>query len=247
MSIKSVKVIKKRAYPEIKQIENHFQISDEGEVCLAIGGDGTFLRAAKRCKRPILHIRGGEETSLGFHAENTLSNIREVINELKQGNYYIDKYSKLRIKHRNQVYNAVNDIVLFRVSSKAIHFTISYYDGGHKFPLYPETIRGDGVIFTRQIGSTAYNYFAKGPILFDISAVVVTPITTNYGFSIVSNKDFQIKIMKGRGILECDGVNFLKLNRGKTFTVTRSDKIVQVIRLKKGERFPKKLARLQKF
>jgi len=37
MSVKRVNVVKKRDYPEIKEIENHFQISDEGEVGLAIG------------------------------------------------------------------------------------------------------------------------------------------------------------------------------------------------------------------
>lgn len=246
-SIKSVNVVKKRAYPEIKEIEKNFLISDEGEICLAIGGDGTFLRAAKRCKRPILHIRGGEETSLGFHAETTLSNIREIIDDLKQGNYLIDKYAKLRIKHRNQIYNAVNDVVLFRASSRAIHFKISYYDRGQQFSLYPGTLRGDGVLFTRQIGSTAYNYFARGPILFDVNAVVVTPLTANYNFSIVSNKDFQIRVEKGAGILECDGVNFVKLYRRKSFSVTRSDQIVQVVRLARGEAFHEKIDRLQKF
>jgi NAD+ kinase len=246
-SIKSVTVIKKKAYPEIQEIENSFRVSSDGEICLAIGGDGTFLRAAKRCNRPILHIRGGEKTSLGFHAETTLSNIKEVIDDLKQGNYFIEKYSNLRVEHRNQTYNAVNDVVLCRANSRAIHFKISYYHEDQLLPFYPGILRGDGVLFTRQIGSSAYNYFARGPVLFDINAVVVTPITSNYDFSIVSNKEFYIRLEKGVGILECDGINFVKLFRGRSFTVTQSDKIVQIIRLTKGEPFHEKIDRLQKF
>jgi len=248
LSIRSVSIVRKKSYPEISEIERNFQISDDGEVCLAIGGDGTFLRAAKRFDRPILHIRGGEKDSLGFHADVTLSEIREVIEDLKQRRYLVDRYPKLRVTHQGRSYDAVNDAVLFRAGSRAIHFRVDYYDHeGNELPLYPEVVRGDGVIFTGQMGSTAYNYFAHGPILFDLDAVVVTPISANYTFSIVSDRDFHVKVLKNVGILECDGVNVTKLYGGDSFTVTRSDRVVKVVRLKRRENFSDKLARLERF
>lgn len=248
MSVKSVSIVKKRPYPEIGEVEKNFQISDDGEVCLAIGGDGTFLRAARRFDRPILHVRSGEKDSLGFHAETTLASIREVIEDLKQGNYVVERQPKLRIAYRGETYHAVNDAVLLRTGAKALHSEVNYYDEeGNELPLYPGAVRGDGVIFARQIGSTAYNYFARGPVLFDLDAVVVTPVSANYTYSIVSNKDFRVNIVKSAGFLECDGVNLAKLYRGESFTVTKSDKVVKVVRLRRGEKFCEKLARLEVF
>ncbi len=103
------------------------------------------------------------------------------------------------------------------------------------------------MIFARQTGSTAYNYFSCGPILFDIDAAVVTPIAANYPHSIVCNKDFRAEIVKGMGFLECDGVNLAKLYRGESITVTKSDQILKIVRLKRGERFSDKLGRLGAF
>ena len=249
MSIKDISIIKKRSYPEIHEIKKNFRVSENGEICLAIGGDGTFLKAATMFDCPILHIRSGEKSSLGFRADVTLGDVKEIIKELKQGRYVVDRYSKLRLTYRNKTFNAVNDIVLFRGSAKTIHFKVNYYnEEGKEFPLYPGEIRGDGVIFTRQIGSTAYNYFARGPILFDIDAIAVTPIAANNAFSIVTNRDFHVTITKRPSVLGCDGVDIAKLHEEDSFTITNSDNVVKVVRLKNyKEQFADKLARLRNF
>ena len=248
LSIKSVSIVKKKPYPEIGEIEKNFQVSDDGEICIAVGGDGTFLRAARKFDSPVLHIRSEEKDSLGFHAEVTLLSIKEVVEDLKQGNYWIEKYPKLRLTYRGETHHAVNDVILFRANAKSIHFEVNYYDGeGNKLPLYPDTVWGDGVIFARQIGTTAYNYLTRGPILFDLDAAVVTPLSANHACSIVSNKDFHVNIVKGMGFLECDGINIAKLYRRESFTVTKSDRVLKMVRLKRGERFSDKLARLKAF
>ena len=248
MSIESVRIVKKRSYPEIEEIKKSLRVSEDGEICLAIGGDGTFLRAAKRFDCPILYVRGGEKNSLGCRADITLSEIKEAIEDLKQGIYSIERYPKLRITYRNQTYNAINDVVLFRAGPSAIHFEANYYDGeGNELPLYPRDVRGDGIIFTRQIGSTAYNYFARGPILFDVDALIVTPISANHALSIVTDKDFHVKITKSAGLLEYDGVHIAKLDVGDSFTITKSDEAVKIVKLKIREKFSDKLARLESF
>ena len=244
----NVSIVKKKAYPALKRIENNFQISDHGDICLAVGGDGTFLRAAEKFDCPILHIRSEEKNSLGCRADVSLSEINEVIEELKQGRYFIERYPKLRITYKDQPYNAVNDAVLFRAGPKAIHFSVNYYDDEESEQhLFPEDVRGDGIIFTRQIGSTAYNYFAHGPVLLDLDTFIVTPISANHDFSIVTNKNFHIEITKGIGFLEYDGINLAKLHVRDSFTVTRSDKTVKIVKLKRREKFSDKLARLETF
>lgn len=248
MSVERVSIVKKRAYPELEMIEKNFQISDHGEICIAVGGDGTFLRAAEKFDCPILHIRSEEKSSLGCRADVSLSEIKEVVAELKQGKFLIERFPKLRITYRSRIYNAVNDAVLFRAGPKAIHFAVNYYDSeGSELPIYPEDVRGDGIIFTRQIGSTAYNFFAHGPVLLDLDTFIVTPISANHDFSIVTNKDFRVEITKSVGFLEYDGVTIAKLHIGDSFTATKSDKTVKIVRLKQREKFSDKLARLQAF
>lgn len=248
MSINNISIVKKNSYPQIRELEKNFKVSNDGEICLAIGGDGTFLKATAMFDCPILHIRSGEKGSLGFHADVTLDDIKEIIEELKQGKYVVDRYSKLRLIYRDKTFDAVNDIILVRGSPRAIHFKINYYDEhGEELPLYPRDVRGDGVIFAKQIGSTAYNYFAHGPILLDTDAISVTPIVANNAFSIVTNKNFHVTVTKRNGLLECDGINIAKLREKDSFTITNSDKVVRAVRLNNNEKFSDKLARLENF
>lgn len=248
MGIRRISIVKRKDYPQVSRIEENFEIRDKGEICIAIGGDGTFLEAARKFDIPILHIRGGEKESLGFHADVTLKEVDEIIRELQSDTYSIKEYPKLQITHKSGVTDAVNDAVLFRGNPKSIHCKVYHYEKkGNNALIYPNDIKGDGVIFSRQIGSTAYNFSALGPIIYEVDVIVITPISANFKFSIISNKDFSVKVTKNIGSLQCDGVEIDKLSKGDVFTVNRSKKVVKVIKLKKTERFSEKLMRLLKF
>jgi NAD+ kinase len=248
MGIKRISIVKRKEYPQVSRIEENFEIRDKGEICIAIGGDGTFLEAARKFDVPILHIRGGEKESLGFHADVALKEVDVIIRELQSGSYSIKEYPKLRIKHKRGVTDAVNDAVLFRGNPKSVHCKICHFDEeGKKALIYPSDIKGDGVIFSRQIGSTAYNFSAHGPIIYGVDVIAITPISANFKFSIISNKDFSVKVTKNIGLLQCDGIEIDRLLKGDEFTVNRSKKVIKVIKLKKMEGFSEKLARLLKF
>jgi NAD+ kinase len=248
MDLRRISIVKRKDYPEVDKLEESFEVCDEGEICIAIGGDGTFLEAAKEFDLPILHIRGGERDSLGFHADVDLGDVDEVVEELKDNRYSIEEYSKLRIACKNRFYDAINDAVLFRAKNRSVHCKVYYYDGGgDKTPLYPNDLKGDGVIFSRQIGSTAYNFSAHGPIIYGVDVLAITPISANFRFSIVSDGAFSVEVTKNVASLQCDGVEIDRLSRGEAFTVNRSDRVVKVVKLKKTESLSEKLARLRKF
>ncbi|MCJ7633038.1 NAD(+)/NADH kinase [Candidatus Bathyarchaeota archaeon] len=248
MAIQRIVVVTKRPSPEIKELSKHFEIGEKGELCVAVGGDGTFLEAARKVDCPILLIRSGETNSLGFHASVNLQELPKVIERLKKGDYSVEKHRKLRVTYRGDSFEAVNDAVLFRANLGAIHFKANYFDDrGSLEPLYPGIVRGDGIIISREIGSTAYNYFAHGPIILDRDIAVVTPICANYRFSIVSDHDFSIELLKNTGFLNCDGVKVGGLDINDAFSVSRSDKIVQLVRFKGMESFSGKLSRLIDF
>jgi NAD+ kinase len=248
MGIRRISIVKRKDYPQVSRIEENFEIRDKGEICIAIGGDGTFLEAARKFDIPILHIRGEEKESLGFHADVTLKEVDGIIRELQSDMYSIKEYPKLQITHKSGITDVVNDAILFRGNPKSIHCKIYNYEEKRKRALiYPSDIKGDGVIFSRQIGSTAYNFSAHGPIIYGVDVIVITPISANFKFSIISNKDFSVKVTKNIGSLQCDGVEVDRLSKEDVFTVNRSKKVVKVIKLKKVEGFSEKLARLLKF
>ena len=163
MGIRRISIVTKRPYPAVDELKKHFEVAEDGEVCIAIGGDGTFLEATRKHDSPILLIHGGEADSLGFHADTTLKELPAVIERLKTGAYTIEKQAKLRITFGDKVFEAANEAALLRATPSAIHCRVNYYDdSGRSSPLYPGDIRGDGVIISRQIGSTAYNFYTRG-------------------------------------------------------------------------------------
>ena len=246
--VSRISVIARRKYPEIQELAKHFDIADKGDLCVAIGGDGTFLKAARSFDCPILLVRSGEQNSLGFHADTNLQQLSTVIERLKKGDYYLEKHRKLRVSFQDDNFEAINDAVLFRANLEVIHFKVRYFDerGGSE-ALYPGVVRGDGIIVARQIGSTAYNYFAHGPIILSGDVSVVTPIAANYRFSIVSDHDFSVELLKNSGFLNYDGVEIGKLEEGDMFNVSRSDKSIKIVRFNLAESFSEKLARLSHF
>jgi len=248
MAIRRIVIVAKRPYEAAKELSKHFEVEDQGEICVAIGGDGTFLEATRKVDCPILLVRSGEKNSLGFHADARLDELPAVIERLKTGEYRVDKHRKLRITYGGDSFYAVNDAVLFRANPGVIHFNVSYFgERGEEEPLFPDAVKGDGVIIARQIGSTAYNYFANGPIIFSGDVAVVTPIVANYRFSIITDHDFRVELLKNVGSLQCDGVEVGRLRVNDAFTVSRSDKIVEIVRLRGMESFSEKLRRLSSF
>jgi len=247
MGIKRIKLVEKRDYPEVRKLYKFFEVSNDGEVCLAVGGDGTFLKAAREFEGPILPVRGGEEDSLGFHADFTVRDMDEIILNLTDSLYTIREYPKLQVAFKNNIYEAVNDVALLRATPKTIHCRIYYYENGERELLYPKDLKGDGVIFSGQIGSTAYNYFAHGPIIYGLDAIVVTPILASYDVSVVSKKVFYTEVTKNIATLESDGVELGKLSTGDSFIVEESDKKVKIITLRKKESFSQKFSRLHRF
>ena len=65
-----IKLIKNRNYPELKKLYGEFDVGDDGEICVAVGGDGTFVKAAKSFPGPILPIRSDDPGSVGYYADH---------------------------------------------------------------------------------------------------------------------------------------------------------------------------------
>ncbi|MGL4731416.1 MAG: NAD(+)/NADH kinase [Clostridium sp.] len=146
------------------------------DFLIALGGDGTILRAAKAVERfetPILAVNIGH---LGFLTSIEFSKLEDGIKMISENNYNINKRMmvKCTFPNRNgkEYYSALNEIVISKGSfSKVISYDI-YID--NKFYI---SYKSDGLIISTPTGSTAYALSAGGPIVHPkLEVIGITPI-----------------------------------------------------------------------
>ncbi len=244
-----IKLIAKRQYPALKSLYKEFEISDDAKICIAVGGDGTFIEAARSFDGPILPIRGEESGSTGYYSDIGLSKIDTIINKLKRNEYTIEELSKkIEIRYKDKTYFAVNEALLRNIV-KEVFFKVYQVEKDKKKLLYPYLISGDGVLITGNVGSTAYNRNAHGPIILSEKVVCLNFLFTESLLSnpLVLNADSEIcvEVVKGRGSLMQDGISIADMSAGESFYVKQSKEAVQIIRLNgMKEGFSDKLARM---
>lgn len=148
------------------------ELSQHGEMLLAMGGDGTMLRAARivgQSGKPILGINLG---SLGFLTEISLEDLYPTLERVLTGDYRLEHRMVLEavVERSGQAFYALNDAVI-RAPSRVVELEVSL-DGQ-----YVSSYLADGLIVSTPTGSTAYSLACGGPILHPtMETLIVTPI-----------------------------------------------------------------------
>jgi NAD+ kinase len=139
--------------------------SGEFDLLVALGGDGTMLRAghlAAPLKLPILGINLGH---FGFLMEIRRQQWRDFIPRLLEGDYWLEHRMTIcteqwRAAEKLGSWDVLNEVVVSRGQSvRAIKLT-AMVDGR-----YLTTYVADALIASTPTGSTAYALAAGGPIL----------------------------------------------------------------------------------
>jgi NAD+ kinase len=133
------------------------------DFVLAIGGDGTILRCAKKLVGASCKIIGINTGFLGFMSTIESSNLSQM-KRIFSDDYSISKRMMLDIKvieedGREFKYTALNDILIKRKDFKIWKFSVAA--DNQQVGKY----RADGVLFSTPTGSTAHAFSAGGPIL----------------------------------------------------------------------------------
>ena len=141
-------------------------VSDgEIDLLIAVGGDGTMLRAGHLCgpaKVPILGINMGR---FGFLIEVQLDQWRKLLPRLQSGEYWLEQRMMLAVEHWRGssllgAWEALNEVAVGRGEYlRPVHLT-AYLDGR-----FLTTYVADALIAATATGSTAYALAAGGPIL----------------------------------------------------------------------------------
>lgn len=149
------------------------------DVLVVLGGDGTFLRAARAVAEidvPLLGINVGK---VGFLSKVEAGDLIHVLDQLQAGQYTLEHRMALegRILRAGATdaaerHIALNDVVVARGSlARVVRLDVSIDDS------HLATYIADGLVVASPTGSTGYSFSAGGPILDPTARnLIVTPI-----------------------------------------------------------------------
>ncbi len=140
------------------------------DIIIAIGGDGTVLRALQHTKAPVFAVNTG---SLGFLTEVSPDEMFYALERIVQKDYIIDERIKLKtVMNGERLFDSTNEVVIHTSQiAKIRHFQIFIDDE------LVDSVRADGIIVATPTGSTCYAMSVGSPILVPgLSAFVIVPI-----------------------------------------------------------------------
>lgn len=142
---------------------------------LSVGGDGTFLAAAKMVigsQVPVLGINHGR---LGFLSDVAPDAIQKAVADLLAGNYRTTDVAAINMYAdgtREPIGYAINEFAISKCDNSSMLTLETYVDGD-----YLTTYWADGLIIATPTGSTAYSLSVGGPIVAPTShSLIVTPV-----------------------------------------------------------------------
>lgn len=209
------------------------------EIVFALGGDGTFLRAAelaRPAKVPLLGINLGK---VGFLAEAEIDDLDTAVRDVVERRYTVDERLTLdvTVECDGEVTArswALNEVSVEKGARERMLEVMVDVDGR------PLSRYGcDGVICATPTGSTAYAFSASGPVVWpDVEAMLLVPISAHALFSraLVTAPTSTISITVAPyttfALLCCDGRRVFTLAPGAMVTVCRGSEPVRVVRLR---------------
>ena len=193
------------------------EIAKLGECCdvvIALGGDGTFLAAARAIVKNNVPLIGVNLGRLGFLVDISPSALPQTLAEMLAGNFTEELRYLLRAKvvRDGKVIHeetAVNEVAIHRWITPSMIEIITKVDG-----VFLNSQRSDGLIIATPTGSTAYSLSAGGAILYpSLPALILVPLNphtlSNRPIVIHDNAEIEINFCQNKQInalVTCDHI-----------------------------------------
>ena len=197
------------------------------DIALVFGGDGAILRAARQMGRKQIPVLGINLGRLGFLADLSAEKVCSAIPQVVAGDYRVTSHLMFECVTDTpdgpRCFLGLNDVVIN--TGPPFHMLdLDLVIDGEAVT----TFRGDGLIVSTPVGSTAHGLSAGGPILAqELRAFVVTPICP---FSLTSrtvvetaDKEYTIVVRRATTAwLVIDGQDLIELRQGSRVTVRQA-------------------------
>ena len=152
-----------------------FTIPEGTECVLAIGGDGTMIRASEKCFGKDIPILGINFGHMGYLCDLDKDSVFSALDRLFNDDYAIEKRMMLSgyiAPTESDKMPALNDVIIRSSEEQHVARLSVYVNDQYLF-----TYDCDGIIISTPTGSTAYNLSAHGPIVNpETSLILLTPI-----------------------------------------------------------------------
>lgn len=170
------------ALSEIGVVSNNNVVSDadlssnQFDVFISIGGDGTILESVRKVGSSGIPILGVNMGRLGFLASTPFEELEQALEKLKNGDFQVDKRTLVKADTTDAIFGndnyALNEVSVHKNSTSSMIVVNAYLDD-----FFLNTYWADGLIVSTPTGSTGYSLSAGGPIIAPgTSNFIITPI-----------------------------------------------------------------------
>ncbi len=214
------------------------------DIILAVGGDGTILRALQLSEGEILGINSG---SLGFLADVYANEVETFLDRIVRKDYKIEERQRLKVAVDGQrMFDCLNEAVVHTAQVAKIRQFEVHLDG-----TLVSRVRADAMILATPTGSTSYSMSVGGPIVDPrVSAIIMTaiaPFTPSLRPHVFpSTSEVRVTLVKPKEcLLVMDGQRETHLKGTEEVVVTASERPARFIRFRDDfyERFEEKVSR----
>ena len=205
------------------------------DLFVAIGGDGTMLRASHLCAPCQLPILGVNMGRLGFLMQIKGEEWRQALDQLLKGEFWLESRMMLRAEHLRSGdslgnWHALNEAVVCRGGTLPPVRLSASVDG----QLLTNYV-ADGLIAATPTGSTAYALASGGPILPpELRNILLVPIAPHLSVDravvLSEGTSVSITIRQGDAVLSVDGQIPIGLAEGDVVDVRAGEYVAQFVR-----------------
>jgi NAD+ kinase len=195
-------------------------LADPADLVVALGGDGTVLRAVRMIADRGVPVLGVNLGRLGFLAQVEPDEALPALDRFLAGDATVEERMMLAVQIRRGPATvgellALNDAVVEKPRpGNTVHLTVTIGDRPWA------TYAADGVIVATPTGSTAYSFSARGPVVSPrLRALVVTPVSPHMAFDralvVAADEAVRVEVADDRpAALTVDGRDRGVLRRG---------------------------------
>ena len=217
-------------------LEDVGQITNEADLIIVVGGDGTILNTARTYVDSNIPILGVNLGRLGFLADVSVDSMASAVTEILDGEFIKEQRSLLncQIEKNGKVVSehlAFNEVVIHRNETpRMIEFELHVDDD------FVNNQRADGIIVTTPTGSTAYALSSGGPIMHPstnaICLVSISPHTMSHRpFILHGESEVFISLLDcdERATISFDAQSSVSASEGVSLRVKKHENFVHLI------------------
>jgi NAD+ kinase len=204
-------------------------------LVISLGGDGTFLRAARLAHQADAEILGVNLGRVGFLLSVPPESLFEEVDRALARELSTERRIALRVTSNDQLINefCLNEVVVERDQIGRM-VRVRSFIGDDEFLTYS----ADGVMVATATGSTGYNFSAGGPVLSpELEVLVLTPVAPHFTIdrSIVvgSHQAIRLQTLDRDAAIVADGKLVGHLHAGESITVSNDPRSVKVLSTEK--------------